>query len=224
MPRHIEAPAPTARRASQALIAALIVAAGLLAAPSNGEVIERVLAVVDGRLITLSDVHTVRTLGLVQAAPATADLADPIVERLIDRVLILQEVERYAPPAPDEGIIDARVRVISQTEVASGALAERLAVLGVSEAWLRQWIRDDLRVQAYIDQRFTGVVQPTSEELEAYFQEHRAEFAAGDPELSDAAAQQLARERVTALRRQVLLTDWVTGLRRRAEIVRPAAR
>jgi hypothetical protein len=224
MPRHLETPVPRTPRARRALVAALMLAAGLLAAPSKGDVVERVLAVVDGRLITLSDVHTIRTLGLVQAALGTADGADPIVERLIDRVLILQEVERYAPPAPDEGIIDARVRAISQAEPAPGPLAERLAVLGVSEAWLRQWIRDDLRIQAYIDQRFTGVVQPSNEELEAYFQEHSAEFAAGGRDLSDAAAQQLARERVTALRRQALLTDWVTGLRRRAEIVRPAAR
>jgi hypothetical protein len=224
MTRRFDNSAPRAGYASAALVAALALAGVLIAARSTGEVVERVLAVVDGHLITLSDVHAVRTLGLVQAAPAASDGTDPAVDKLIDRALVLQEVERYAPPAPDERIIEARVRDITHAGQQSGPLADRLAILGLSEAWLQQWIRDDLRIQAYIDQRFTGVVQPSDEELEAYFREHRAEFAADGRELTTAASQQLARGRVTAERRQALLADWVTGLRRRADISRPAAR
>ena len=66
-------------------------------------------------------------------------------------------------------------------------------------------------------------MQPTDEELESYFREHRAEFAGNGQELTEAVAQQLARERVIAIRRRALLTDWIAGLRRRADISRPAS-
>src|SRR5262249_25957586 len=68
----------------------LVVAAVLMAGASvrADEIIDRVLAVVAGDMIMLSDVIAARDLGLVQ--PVTA--ADPIREvlsRLIDRALIL---------------------------------------------------------------------------------------------------------------------------------------
>jgi hypothetical protein len=206
------------RRVRHALLALILTAA----AGASAEVIDRVMAIVDGHLITLSDVRRAMTLRLVDRAGAPAAEAAAL-ERLIDRVLILQEVERYAPPEPDRAAVETQVRDVER-RIGNGALVSTLSDVDASEAWLRQWVRDDLRMRAYIDQRFAGAAEPTDEELENYFRQHPDDFTRNGQEMNEASARQLARTRVMATRRQVLVDDWLTGLRRRATIVRPAAR
>jgi hypothetical protein len=65
---------------------------------STAETIDRVLAVVAGQIITLSDVNAARALGL----QSPGDAGDPVrvvLSKLVDRELVLAEVERYAPPS-----------------------------------------------------------------------------------------------------------------------------
>ena len=203
-------------------LAAVTLLFGAAAGLARPEVIDRVQAIVDGHLITLSDVRRALALHLVDGAAASS--GEPAaLERLIDRVLILQEVERYAPPEPDRGAIDAQVRELER-RLGSGELASRLSAVGASDAWLRQWVRDDLRMEAYVNQRFAGAAEATDEELENYFRQHPDEFTRNGQDMSEASARQLARTRVMAIRRQVVVTEWLAGLRRRADIVRPVAR
>jgi hypothetical protein len=195
-----------------------------LASAARADVIDRVIALVDGHLITLSDVRTITALSLLDpSSPASAvePGRDPIVEHVIDRILVLEEVERYAPAPPDDKAIDARIATIAEANGSATRVEQQLHELGVSPAWLRQWATDTLRIRAYVDQRFGNVVQPTDEELEAYFREHQSEFAGKD--INDSTVQATARAAIVAARRRAVLVEWITGLRRRAEILRPAA-
>jgi hypothetical protein len=208
----------------------------------RADVIDRVLAVVDGQLVTMSDVRVALVLGLVpiteaaskgsdQAGQAPSDhtpldktALDQALDRWIDRILALQEVERFAPPEPAATAIDIRLADILSALGPPDERASRLSALGVDEAWLRQWVRDDLRIQSYVEQRFMGAMEPTAEELENYFREYRGEFVQAGQELTPAEAQAAARAGVMAARRRALVTDWLVGLRRRAEILKPAPR
>lgn len=203
-------------RIRTALALAIVLAA---AAPARAEVIDRVLAIVDGTLVTLSDVRAALVLQLLPAAGA--DPVETALDRWIDRLLVLQEVERFAPPEPAPGEVQVRLADVLSRLGPPEARRDRLQALGASEAWLRGWVRDDLRIQAYIDQRFSGALEPTSEELENYVRANPGEFEEGRA-ISPADAQAMARTGVMAARRRALVTDWVQGLRRRAEIVRPA--
>ena len=207
-------------RVSRALASAALVA--MIASAARADIIDRVVAVVDGHLITMSDVRTVTALHLLDpSSPASPVEAgrDPGVEHLIDRILVLEEVERYAPAPPDDKTIDARLATIAEANGSAAQLEARLRELGVSAAWLRQWATDSMRIRAYVDQRFGNVVQPTDEELEAYFRAHQSDFAGKDA--NDAAVQSTARTAIVAERRRAVLTEWITGLRRRADVMRP---
>ena len=210
-------------RVSRALASAALVA--IVASAARADIIDRVVAVVEANRITVSDVRTVTALHRRDpsspAAPVEAG-RDPGVEHLIDRILVLEEVERYAPAPPDDKAVDARLAAIAQANGSAAQLEERLHELGVSAAWLRQWATDSLRIRAYVDQRFGNVVQPTDEELEAYFREHQSDFAGKD--VNDATVQSTARTAIVAGRRRAVLTEWITGLRRRADVMRPEAR
>jgi hypothetical protein len=104
----------------------LIICLGLVALAASvrsQELIDRVLAVAAGDLITLSDVRAALDFGLVDAGGA----ADPVraaLSRLIDRALILDEVNRYAPPEPAAAAIDDRVAQI-RGRFATAAITER---------------------------------------------------------------------------------------------------
>ncbi len=207
-------------RAARVLAVAALVAG--VGGAVRADVIDRVVALVDGHLITMSDVRTITALGLLDPSSPASPVEpgrDPIVEHLIDRILVLEEVERYAPAPPDDNAIDARIATIAQANGSAARVEQQLHALGVGAAWLRQWATDSLRIRAYVDQRFGSVVQPTDEDLEAYFREHQSDFAGKD--INDATVQSTARTALVAERRRAVLTEWITGLRRRADVVRP---
>src|SRR5205814_8274013 len=75
-----------------AVIAAVVCGVGV----ARAEVIDRVLAVVGGQLITLTDVIAARDLRLV-APPTRADPTRDLLSKLIDRDLVLADAARHAP-------------------------------------------------------------------------------------------------------------------------------
>ena len=129
----------------------LVIGAGV----PDAEVIDRVLAVVSGDLITLSDVTAARDLGL-QTADGAADPIRAILSKLIDRELVLAEVERYGPPEPSPAAIDAEVREVRARFPSTSAYTDVLMRSGIDETHLRETLRQDLRIRAYEDQRFAS--------------------------------------------------------------------
>lgn len=121
---------------------------------ASGEVIDRVLAVVNGSLITLSDVNAAHDLGLVTPRPS----GDPIREmlsQLIDRELQLAEVDRYAPPEPSAADVDREVETVRLRFPSPEAFEAVLARSGIDLAHLRETMRENLRIRGYLAQRFS---------------------------------------------------------------------
>lgn len=138
---------------------AVVMAAAVGLAAARGaaaqEIIDRVLAVASGEVITLSDVRTARELGRVDVGNA----ADPVraaLEQLIDRALILEEADRFAPPEPSAAAVDAALASVIARAGSRDSLDARLARLGVDLPFVRELLRQDLRMSAYLDQRFTA--------------------------------------------------------------------
>lgn len=129
-----------------------LVASGVT--PARGEIIDRIMAVVGGQPVTLSDVNTARLFNLVQPPAGTADPLAYVVDRLIERHLMLAEVDRFQPPEPAPVEITLRIDEIEQRAGSPEAFARALAVTGATRDQLRRHIRDDLRMATYLNQRF----------------------------------------------------------------------
>ena len=123
------------------------------AVAARAEVVDRVLAVVSGDLITLSDVTAARDLGLVTPGDAV-DPVRAVLAQLIDRELQLAEVERYAPTEPTVDDVDREVQAVRARFVSQPAFDAVLARSGIDLQHLRQTLRENLRIRAYLDQRF----------------------------------------------------------------------
>jgi hypothetical protein len=132
-----------------------LILVALCSSAATAETIDRVLAVVAGQLITLSDVVAARDLGL-QSADGGPDPVRVILTRLIDRELVLTEVERYAPPEPAADAVDREVERVRARFGAPQALEAALTRSGIDEKHLRETLRQDLRIAAYMDQRFSA--------------------------------------------------------------------
>jgi hypothetical protein len=133
----------------------IAVLATLPCASARAETIDRVLAVVAGQIITLSDVTAARDLQLATSDGA-ADPVRAILAKLIDRELILAEVDRYAPPEPAAEAIDREVAAVRARVASADAFAAVLARSGIDENHLRGTVRQNLRIDAYMAQRFTA--------------------------------------------------------------------
>ncbi len=130
----------------------------------RAEVIDRVLAILPGQIITLSDVEAALDLGLVEA-PAGAERVAGGLSAVIDRVLMLNEVRRVAPPEPSRAAVDERVARIRQRFSTPAELSRVMAARGLDETVVRLFAADDLRLASYLDERFSAAAQPTDEEI-----------------------------------------------------------
>jgi hypothetical protein len=195
---------------------ALLVAMGLVLGIglARAEVIDRILAVVDGALITQSDAAAAIRLGLVRLP---GDPLPAVVDRLIERQLVLREVDRYAPPDPAEADVD---RALDEIRTRPGSPSQFEAILqqtGIGLEQLRRLVRDDLRIESYLQQRF-GAIQPTEEEILQYYREHAAEFSQGGVLRPFEEAHDIVKAALVAARRAATIGEWVTDLRRRADV------
>jgi hypothetical protein len=192
-------------------------AALVMAAAVHAEVIDRVLAVVDTQIITLSDARAALRFALVPQDVAVDPIA-AVMQRLIDRRLMLAEVDRYAPPEPTAAAVDAAMAVIERRYQDALEMEIALNQSAMSREELRRYVRDTLRLETYFQQRFSTVVQPSEDEILRYYREHAAEFTvAGKLQPLDA-AREAARAAVIRAQREGLVQQWVDGLRRRGAV------
>lgn len=179
------------------LVLALAFGLSALGGIARAEIIDRVLAVLPGQIITLSDVEAALDLGLVEA-PAGTDRVAGGLSGLVDRVLMLNEVRRVSPPEPSPAAIDARAARIRQRFSSPAELSRVLTTRGLDESVLRLYAADDLRLASYLDERFTAAAQPTDDEIRQ--------------------AGESARQRLADERRRSLISAWTAELRRRADV------
>jgi hypothetical protein len=195
---------------------ALCVSALLLtfsAPPLRAEVIDRVMAVVGTAVVTLSDVRAAETFGLTSAA-APAD----VLAALIDRELMLGEVDRYAAPDPEPGVLDRRLAQIQARFPNRAQYDEALARTAMTELRLRAFVSENLRVESYVDQRFGSAAQPTADEVLRYYREHPAEFTRAGRLAPFAEVQPATQQKLAADRRRALVAEWLDRLRRRGGV------
>lgn len=139
-------------------VSMLVTACLSAAAPAPAELIDRILAIVAGRVIMLSDVRGFLRLGLITPARAE-DPESETLTRLIERHLILTEVDRYVMEEPPPETIEQRLVEVQRRFATEAQFRDALAKAGLSDEDLRQIIRDDTRIEVYLDRRFAAATQ-----------------------------------------------------------------
>ena len=196
--RDTKAPSPTRRRV-RALCAFGLSFVVPGAGAGEGVLIERILAVVDGRPLMLSEVQAVERLrGLDRPAA---------LEALIDERLMFQEASRL--PTLTVTAEDEERGYRSLVQKAQGAAA------GVLEADLRRLARRQLAILKYVEYRFRPQVRVGDEAVRREYEGRYGREPAAPP---FAAAAPEIRQRLADRELGALVEDWVRELRASAEI------
>jgi hypothetical protein len=207
------------RRAWCAAVLAVCLTAGSLPL-SAGELLDRVLAVVSGTVVTLSDARVALAFGAVDASGAPDGVAVAL-RWLIDRQLVLDEVNRYDTTEVAPARVAERLAAIRARYPSEQAFAEGLTQLGLDQTAARAWVRDTVRVEEYLLRRFDAVFPATDEELQDFLARNPARFTRGGAVPAFSEIREIRAEVLVALqeeRRRKAVETWLSRLRRRAEI------
>lgn len=191
------------------------------------ETLDRILAIVEGDVILLSDVRAFTELGLVAAQDGSgAHSEDDVLTYLIERRLALGEVERYVAADPPRSAVESRMAALAAQFPSQAAFQAVLDRVGFTAEDLQQVLRDDLRREAYVENRFGAVPAPSEVQLRQFYDAHSGDFSEAGRAVPFADARPLVLRRIVEQRRAALVGEWLAGLVRRGQVVRlpPAGR
>jgi peptidyl-prolyl cis-trans isomerase SurA len=199
----------------------------LLAGFAPAQVVDRMVAVVNGRVILESELdQAARVEFLLQGKPiASLSQADraAALERLIERSLLDQQIVNRAMLDPTPQELAARV-----TEVRAGIPAAAtddqwkavLASYGLTQQDLEEQLTDQVRILRFIDLRFRGLVRVDKDAIDTYYQEkflpEVRKRNAPEPSLAEVSGkieQILVEQRIDEM-----LNSWLKTLRSQAHI------
>jgi hypothetical protein len=172
-------------------------------------IIDRIAVIVGSSIVKDSDIERdLRVTGFLDGAPLDLgrDARKKAAKRLIDQIFIRREIRLgdYPSATPEEAgqQIDALKKQKFKT---NSAFQNALARYGLTEADLRSQFQWQLTVLRFIDARFKPAVLVSDQEIESYYEAHRAELAREHPgktslhDLEDTVRDILTGEKVNQL-------------------------
>lgn len=148
----------------------------LLAAPAPAQqVVDRIAAVIEGEVITLSEI---RELGAFQrlanegdaAAAAVASDAE-LLSRLIDQWIVATEAIAARFPFPHETDVDREIAQLLSQFASREAYDARLRELRLTPAAVRRIVERRLWIARYLEYKFRPAAQIDPAEVEKYYRE-----------------------------------------------------
>ncbi len=200
----------------------LFLLAFLLAAPAHAVTVDRIAAVIDRQVLTVSEVNQMAELRFFPrvAGRNDDDYRHDILEALIAQALRYRDVERFGAQDIPKDSIEARLMEIQRRFVSPAELDAALARAELTWDELRALIKRQLQVEAYIQERFAPMVFVANEDIADYYngpwRQQRVARGLAVPPLND------VREEIRALIRSRQLDQqietWTTQLRARANV------
>jgi peptidyl-prolyl cis-trans isomerase SurA len=201
-------------RISTPLALAVLLGAGA----ANAELVDRIVAIIDREVVTLSEAEQAKEIARVRTGEEPS--LPGIVERLIESRLVEREVERFAGEEVSEQAVEAALDELRRGFPNDSGFREKLARSGLSEQDVRGALRRQVRVARYLERRFRPLAFVTEEQIEAYYRGELVPSLEGvtPPELSrvSESIRRILEERAFNAR----VEEWIDGLKARARIRR----
>jgi peptidyl-prolyl cis-trans isomerase SurA len=200
-----------------------ILVLGVFGAPCvQGETIDRLIAAVNGKVITEGDLNLARKLNAVVLPDINAKPRSrkEEIDRLIDLELMKQELKNFSLTQEDESKIAARMQSLRAAHAEKGGLPVILRNLGLQETELLSYVRLESSILRFVDFRFRPFVNVTEVEIKDYYgsrlipQLRESKLAV--PELAEVSAkidEILKEEKISAA-----LEQWIGTIKRNSHI------
>jgi hypothetical protein len=202
--------------------AALLFAVFLLPSPSHGDVIDRIAAIVEREVITVSEVSQMVTLHFFarRSGEAGGEYRRRVLDAMIAQMLRDRDVERFGAEEMSKEAIEARLTEIVSRFPSRADFDRALAETELTLDEVRALIKRQLQVEAYIDERFSPLIFVSLDEIEHYYSdvwsvERRNRGLSPRPlaEVREEIRDVLKKERL-----QAEIDKWTAQLRERANV------
>jgi hypothetical protein len=194
----------------------------LLAVPAHATTVDRIAAVIDQQVLTVSEVSQMAETRFLPrvAGRSDDDYRHDILDALIAQALRYRDVERFGAQDIPKDSVEARLIEIQRrfSSPADFDAALRRTELTLDE--FRALIKRQLQVEAYIQERFAPLIFVANEDIAVYYngtwRQQRVERGLPIPPLND------VREEIRTLIRSRQLDQqietWTKQLRARANV------
>ena len=194
------------KRSLQIFVLGLICFSWVIAC-AHSEVIDKVLAAVDGHIITASDMRQQRDI-LMRLNEKPVDDDKALVQQLIDNYLIESQIADF----PGIDIPDAEV---------DQDLQKSAAIEGAPSQTLREAVRRRIRMRKYFEMRFGQFIHASDDDVANYYKTVFVPEAAKrglDPVPPLEQVSDLVRSNVVQESLNHEITIWLEAIRRRSNI------
>jgi peptidyl-prolyl cis-trans isomerase SurA len=218
--------------ASRTVIAFAVLASALLLLPSAraGEVIDRIVATVNGHIILQSDWDEAlcyeALLNGRQLNQFSDDDRRAVLDRLIDQELLGEQMKSASFEHASES--EAATRLADARKQYPEAATDQgwhavLSRFGLAERNLVAHVRQQIDLMRLVDARLRPAVQIDSKSIEAYYREkfvpRLQQSGAGEVPLADVSAR--IRELLTQEKVNELMVSWLQSLRSESKVSVP---
>jgi len=210
------------------IIAAFVLSWSFLSRPAAaGEVIDRIVAVVNGQIILQSDWNdALRYEGLLSAR-AVSDFSEDdrraVLDRLIDQELLGEQMKSALIKHASEQEAAAQIAQVRQlypdaaTDDGWKAVLERF---GLTEKGFVAHVQQQIDLMRLVDAHLRPTVQIDSKSIEAYYRDRFVpqlkQSGAGDVPLEEVSAK--IREMLTEEKVSELMVSWLQSLRSESKV------
>jgi peptidyl-prolyl cis-trans isomerase SurA len=192
----------------------------LSASTARAEIVDRIAAVVDREVITLSGAEQAAEFRRLRGEEELS--MGEVVERLIEARLVEREVSRYPEESVSQDRIDEVIESIRRSFSSEPMFVESLNEQGMTQVELESLIRKQMTTERYLERRFRPLVYVTDEDVGRYYEEELV------PVLETAGESAPPLENVDGSIRRILqekafnerVDAWIDDLKSRAQIRR----
>jgi peptidyl-prolyl cis-trans isomerase SurA len=200
-----------------AATAGLVIAASVAAQ----QPIDRIAAVVDQQVITLSEIDQMEQIRFFpRTAVSQDDYRRRILDELVAQALRFRYMERFGAQDVPKDSIEARVQEIQKRFASPAEFATALQHAGLTPDELRALVKRELQVESYIQERFAPLIFVPNEDIQNYYNttwsQQRRERGLPIPPLSDVREEVRTLLKSSSLQKEI--DDWTAQLRARANV------
>jgi hypothetical protein len=213
-----------------AVLALLLGLSSLVQPASAGEVIDRIVATVNGQIILQSDWNdALRYEALLSARPVSdfsEDERRAVLDRLVDQELLAEQMKSAAFKHASEE--DAAAAVTQTRQLYPEAKTDEgwkaiLARFGLSEQVLAAHVQEQLDLMRLVDAHLRPTVQIDSKSIEEYYRDRFVpqlkQSGAGEVPLAEVSTK--IRELLTEEKVSELMVSWLQSLRSESKVSVP---
>lgn len=205
-------------------VAAVTVVTALLAATNAAaqNVIDRIAAVVDQQVITVSEINQMVAIRFFprRISASDDDYRHDVLEALIAQALRLRDVQRFGMQDVPRDSIEARVQEMQKRFASPADFSSAVQHAELSMDDLRALVRRQLQVESYIQERFAPLIFVGSEDIRSYYDttwsQQRRERGLPIPPLSQ--VREEVRTLLKSSRLQNEIDQWTARLRANANV------